>query len=145
MPSVSSANGEDIEASKATLEVKRDDTEDLNKEKQELKGMTSFYYDYYLQKNLFSLKKKCLPFFILLKFWLKKNYIQGRRIRLTIYRGCLFILSLEEEETDHYSKLQSPQEDIYSEAFYCDTSDFKKTGKLLVYVAALRHNCWSVM
>ncbi|XP_075897249.1 hepatic lectin isoform X2 [Nelusetta ayraudi] len=32
-------------------------------------------------------------------------------------------------QTDHYSKLQRPQEDIYAEAFYCDTSEFKKAGK----------------
>lgn len=38
VPSVSSAKGEDIEASKATLEVKSDDTENRDKETQDLKG-----------------------------------------------------------------------------------------------------------
>lgn len=39
MPGVSSAKGEDIEASKDTPEGKSDDAENLDKETQEFKGM----------------------------------------------------------------------------------------------------------
>lgn len=47
-----------------------------------------------------------------------------------LYLFFLFFILSSEEETDHYSKLQCPQEDIYSDAFYSDTSEFKKAGKL---------------
>lgn len=44
MPDVSSTNGENVEAGKATLDVKTDNVENLNKESQELKGMFFFIF-----------------------------------------------------------------------------------------------------
>lgn len=44
---------------------------------------------------------------------------------------CLyFFLALEEEQPDHYSKLQNPQEDVYAEAFYSGDAAKTKAGTL---------------
>lgn len=42
-----------------------------------------------------------------------------------------FCLALEEAEPDHYSKLQSPHEDVYAEAFYDGAPVKMKAGTLL--------------
>lgn len=39
-----------------------------------------------------------------------------------LLRCLYFCLAIEEAEPDHYSKLQMPSENIYSEAFYGDTA-----------------------
>lgn len=54
MPDVSSVKGDDTEASKATLVVKSDAAENLEKETQELKG-TIYYHHHYLKYNYYSI------------------------------------------------------------------------------------------
>lgn len=63
---------------------------------------------------------------------------------------CLyFCLSLEEAETEPYSKLQSPSEDVYSETYYGSTSVKTNAGKLCeicifsVQWLMLKHSCGS--
>ncbi len=47
-------------------------------------------------------------------------------------RACLyFCLALEEAEPDHYSKLQNPAEDLYSEAYYGGVPVKTKAGTVL--------------
>ena len=50
---------------------------------------------------------------------------------------CLyFCLVLEEAEPEHYSKLQSTSEDVYSEAYYA-ASPFKTRPGTLLYKTGL--------
>lgn len=45
---------------------------------------------------------------------------------------CLyFCLALEEAEPDHYSKLQNPAEDVYSETYYGSAPIKTRAGTLL--------------
>lgn len=50
---------------------------------------------------------------------------------------CTFVevsvvcVAIEKAEPDHYAKLQTPSENIYSEAFYGDTALLTKPGTFL--------------
>lgn len=50
---------------------------------------------------------------------------------LSLFQYAYFYLTLEEAEPDHYSKLQSPSDDIYSEAYYGGVPGKEKAGTVL--------------
>lgn len=52
-------------------------------------------------------------------------------LRLLSCVRLYFCLTLEEAEPDHYSKLQSPSDDIYSEALYGGDPVKTRAGTLL--------------
>lgn len=57
-------------------------------------------------------------------------FVANRRC-FCLFQYVYFYLTLEEAEPDHYSKLQSPSDDIYSEAYYGGAPGKEKAGTLL--------------